>query len=375
MQSTSSPIIQFTNISKFFGNFCAVSHLNFEIQAGEILGFVGPNGAGKSTTMKMLAGLLQPTEGEIHVSHNSQWVRLTPSTRDTLMERMGFLIETPAFYEHMTPRSLLTYYAKLNGYPRDRISQRVQEVLELVGLGEWANRPVKQFSKGMRQKLGIVAAIVHDPGVAVLDEPQSGLDPKAQKEMRDFIRLLKEQGKTVFLSSHNLYEITEVADRVAIISHGELVALDTLQNLEAAARHPRINVRVLNKLGNGEIGDIIAQFDPLITPLAGSPLESGTADAGGASAEIMKYNPDSGEFEIDFDGSPQAQRDILKQLIDGGLEVIEFTVPKTSLLEQLYLSLVKEGDQKNLEDQRNQKKQKTRHPAPVPGDGVEFVSK
>jgi ABC-2 type transport system ATP-binding protein len=374
VESEAHSIIQFVDISKNYGNFTAVSHLNLEIMPGEILGFVGPNGAGKSTTMKMLAGLLKPSGGEIRVLHDSRWVRLTPGTRDMLMERMGFLLETPTFYENVSPRILLTYFAKLNGYPRSKISQRVGEVLEQIGLEEWANKPVRQFSKGMRQKLGIIAAIVHDPDVVVLDEPQSGLDPRAQKEMRGFIRLLKEQGKTIFLSSHFLYEITEVADRVAIISHGELLTVDSLSNLEGSALHHRVKVRILTKPTNAESGEIIAHFGPLIAPLTGLTGESEINEEN-AKQNLITYNPDAGEFEIEFDGTPQVQRTILKQLIDAGLEVIEYNLPKTSLLEDSYLSLVNENDQKTEDGQNNQKKTKNPRPSTtISRGGVEFIS-
>ncbi len=265
------------------------------------------------------------------------------------MERMGFLVESPTFYSHMTPRQLLTYFAKLSGYPRDRISARVEEMVDAIGLGDWIDHAVKDFSKGMRQKLGILSAVIHDPDVVVLDEPQTGLDPKAQKEMRDFIRHMKEQGKTVFLSSHMLYEITEIADRVAIISQGKLVAVDSLQNLEVAAKYARVKVKVLAKRGSKEAGEIIAQYNPLLAPLAGLTASGGSMKAGdvGFGVPPMTYNPDAGEFEIAFNGTPQAQRDILKKLVDGGLDVIEFNVPKTSFLEQVYLSLIQEQEQKD----------------------------
>ena len=358
MESQAGAIIQFADISKLYGKFEAVSHVNFEIQQGEILGFVGPNGAGKTTSMKMLAGLLLPTSGEIRFRHDGNWIRLSPHTRNLLMERMGFLVESPTFYSHMTPRQLLTYFARLSGYPRDRIPARVEELVDKIGLGEWIDKPVKIFSKGMRQKLGILSAVVHDPDVVVLDEPQTGLDPKAQKEMRDFIRHMKEEGKTVFLSSHMLYEITEIADRVAIISHGKLVALDSLANLEVAAKYARVKVKVLEKRGSKEAGEIIAQYDPLIAPLAGLAASEGSMKAGdvGFGVPPMTYNPDAGEFEIAFNGTPQAQRDILKQLVDGGLDVIEFNVPKTSFLEQVYLSLVQEQEQKDDGTKKKKKK-------------------
>ncbi|MBN2152200.1 MAG: ABC transporter ATP-binding protein [Candidatus Lokiarchaeota archaeon] len=357
MDAQAEAIIQFANISKSFKDFQAVSHMDLEIKKGEILGFVGPNGAGKTTSMKMLAGLLLPSAGEIRFRHDGGWTRLTPHTRNLLMERMGFLVESPTFYGHMTPRQLLTYFARLSGYPRERIASRVEGLVDQIGLSDWMDHPVKDFSKGMRQKLGIISAVVHDPDFVVLDEPQTGLDPKAQKEMRDFIRHMKEQGKTVFLSSHMLYEIAEIADRVAIIAHGKLVAVDSIENLEVAARYARVKVKVLEKRGREEADEIIARYTPLLAPLAGLAGPDAPARAGGAGLGVppMTYNPDTREFEIAFNGSPQAQRDILKQLVDGGLDVIEFNVPKTSFLEQLYLSLVQEQGKRDAGAERGPK--------------------
>jgi ABC-type multidrug transport system ATPase subunit len=334
----SNSIIKFSNITKKYGNFTAVSNLTLEIHRGEILGFCGPNGAGKTTTMKMLAGLLRPTSGEILFRYDHQWVSLKNSTKDTLMEQMGFLVESPTFYEHLSPRIILTYFAKLMGYPRAKIHQRVEEVVQMVEMMEWIDKPIKDFSKGMRQKIGIVAAIVHDPAVVILDEPQTGLDPKAQKEMREFILKLKELGKTVFLSSHQLYEISEIADRVAIISRGVLVACDTLESLEASAKQSVIKMEVLQDITNEQAELIIQQFTPLIIPLAGLSGDPPIL------RPFLHYNVEQQEFEILFDGTKDAQYQILKTLIENGLEITNYSVPKASTLERIYLQLIQQAD-------------------------------
>lgn len=322
-------IIKMEKLSKKFGSFYAVKDLSLEIRKGEILGFLGPNGSGKSTTMKMLANLLTPNEGEIYIRLNGDFQKLTSRTKDHLLNVMGFLIENPAFFENTTPRKILKYFAKLKGYPRDKIDQRVEEVLQIFELTEWIDKKISTFSKGMRQKLGIMSAIIHDPDVIVLDEPHSGLDPKARREVRKFILKLKELGKTVFLSSHLLFEVSEVADRIAIISHGQLVACDTMDSLEQKAKKSIFNLEVLDSETQS-----ISKLEQIIQPFTGydEPIN-------------IKFNKDMKIFEGKFNARPENQYKIVKALIENGVKVVEFSVPKAELLENLYLELVHKNDE------------------------------
>ncbi|MBD3341278.1 MAG: ATP-binding cassette domain-containing protein, partial [Candidatus Lokiarchaeota archaeon] len=149
-------IIQFKDLTKKFGNFYAVSNLNLEIKRGEILGFLGHNGAGKSTTMKMMAYLITPTKGEILIRNDGSLEKLTRKNKDYLLDNIGFLIENPAFYGNMTPRQILTYFAKLKGYPRKKVKKRVEQMVGMMGMTKWIDTKVNTFSKGMRQKIGIL---------------------------------------------------------------------------------------------------------------------------------------------------------------------------------------------------------------------------
>ncbi len=230
------------------------------------------------------------------------------------------------------PWQILSYYAQLRGYPRKDTKKRVEDVVEMVGLSEWIDKKIATFSKGMRQKIGIVSSIVHDPQVVVLDEPTTGLDPKARIEIRSFILKLKEMGKTIFISSHQLYEISEIADRVAILNFGELIAFDTLDNLEARVKKSIIHVEIYPH-PNGQDQEISKQLEELLSPFTG--LDPG--------ANKIVYNKNNEEFEILFDGDPTHQIQIFKALADNDYGVLEFTVPRAGLLEDLYLSLVKEG--------------------------------
>ncbi len=327
-----SIIVRFTNLTRRFGNFTAVSNLNLDIHKGEIIGLLGPNGAGKSTTMKMMAYLIRPSEGDIFIRYNGKLERLTNSNKDYLLDSFGFLIENPAFYDNVTPRQILSYFAQLRGYPNKLIHKRVEDVVAMIGLSEWIDKEISTFSKGMRQKIGIVSTIVHDPQVVVLDEPSTGLDPKAQIEIRGFLLRLKEMGKTVFISSHLLYEISEVADTVAILNRGMLVANDTVENLEAKVKKSIIQLQLYPN-PNGQSQEITNQLMQLVSPLSGLD----------AHKNQVHYNGNSHAFEILFDGNPERQVKILKTLAANNFNVSDFSVPRAGLLEDLYLSLIKDG--------------------------------
>ena len=326
-------LIQFKNLTKKFGNFYAVKDVNLEIRQGEIVGFLGPNGAGKTTTMKMMAYLLKPNEGEVWIRANGDLQKLTSRNKDFLLDNIGFLIEIPAFYGKVTPKEILKYFAKLKGYPRKKLNERIDTVLKMVGMLEWKDKKIGTFSKGMRQKIGVVSAIVHDPDIIVLDEPQTGLDPTARKEVRDFILNLKRMGKTVFLSSHLLYEISEVADRIAIIHHGQIIAFDTLDNLEGKAMKSVINFELLNP-PDDNIDEFIKRLKTIIVPLTGIAEEE----------SWIKYDNDSKIFQVFFNGNPKNQTEILRNLLDNDYEILEYSVPKAGLLESLFIELTRTNE-------------------------------
>ncbi|MFW9940070.1 MAG: ABC transporter ATP-binding protein [Candidatus Thorarchaeota archaeon] len=328
-------MIEFRNLTKKFKDFYAVSNIDLEIYRGEIVGFLGPNGAGKSTTMKMLANLLKPTEGEIWIRGNGELQKLSTHNKDYLLNNIGFLIENPAFYGNVTPRMVLKYFGTLKGYPRNKINNRIEEILELFRMSEWIDKKIKTFSKGMRQKIGIASAIIHDPDIVVLDEPSTGLDPKARIEIRDFILKLKKIGKTIFLSSHLLYEISEVADRVAIINKGKLIAFDTLDNLEAKAKKSIIHFELF-KHPEEDIENILKDIEEIVTPFTGISRD----------LNWINYNEESKIFQIFFNGHSENQLNILEALIKNGYRIIEFSVPKAGLLENLFLEMISpEGNQ------------------------------
>ena len=225
---TDSAVLSINNLSKTFRvgfwrkKVEAVRDVSFEVRSGEIFGLVGPNGAGKTTTMKMITGLIYPDAGAVEVFGHSS---LTTESR----RKLGYLPEGPYFYEHLTASELLRYYGHLHGMSGAKLDGRVDELLDRVGLTDARDRQLRKFSKGMRQRAGIAQALINDPELVILDEPQSGLDPVGRKEVRDLIYELREQGKTVVFSSHILVDVEAVCDRVAILQAGELVEVADLE--------------------------------------------------------------------------------------------------------------------------------------------------
>lgn len=228
----SNPPVEVDGLSKTFRvgfwrrRIEAVRDVSFKVDRGEIFGLVGPNGAGKTTTMKMMTGLVYPDEGRARLFGQR-------STEVGGRRHLGYLPEEPYFYEHLTARELVHYYGALHGMRRNAVEDRMERLLELVGLSEARERPIRNFSKGMRQRAGIAQALVNDPDVVILDEPQSGLDPVGRREVRDLIVELREEGKTVLFSSHILVDVEAVCDRVAILNDGELVTVADLDELAA----------------------------------------------------------------------------------------------------------------------------------------------
>lgn len=222
-----SILIEVKSIVKKYGTHTAVNNLSFSIEPGKIYGFLGPNGAGKSTTMNIITGTLAATSGTVLVNGHDIYDDPIEAKKS-----IGYLPEIPPLYTDMTPLEYLTFVAEAKGVDYDRISRRVKEVMELTQITEVKDRLIRNLSKGYKQRVGIAMAMLGDPDVIILDEPTVGLDPIQIIEIRQLIKKLG-QTKTVILSSHILAEIAEVCDHVMIISHGNLVANDTIENLEA----------------------------------------------------------------------------------------------------------------------------------------------
>jgi ABC-2 type transport system ATP-binding protein len=203
---------------------CALQPLHLKVEEGEIFGFLGPNGAGKTTTLKMLMGLVFPSGGCARIL-GREW------TDPEVKAQIGFLPEQPYFYDYLTAHELLNYYAQLSGVPGKERKGRIDEVLQRVGLTDVKGLQLRKFSKGMLQRAGIAQAILHNPKLVFFDEPMSGLDPLGRREVRDLMEQLKQEGKTVFFSTHILSDAEALCDRVAIIHKGELRGVGAVEDL------------------------------------------------------------------------------------------------------------------------------------------------
>jgi ABC-2 type transport system ATP-binding protein len=240
-----STAISVRDLSKKYDNRLAVSHINFEVPLGTVCGFVGPNGSGKTTTMRMLLGLITPTTGEGHILNEPI------NHPEKYLSRVGAMIEGPAFYPALSGHENLMVLAKLGGFP----TERVQILLEKVGLGDRGKSKYKTYSLGMKQRLGIAAALLPEPKLLMLDEPTNGLDPEGIQEIRALLRDLANEGTTVFVSSHLLSELEIISDHIVMLRKGEVVFAGPIGDL-MAKQQPTIIAKSLDHLDLKKIVEI-----------------------------------------------------------------------------------------------------------------------
>lgn len=241
-----------TYLAKKGKKVVALSNLNLIIPAGEVFGFLGPNGAGKSTTIKTIMGLVRPTSGEAQVAG-------LPITDPASRQCIGYLPENPSFYDFLTGREFLDFIGASYRVPSDIIGQRIADVLDRLELTNAAERPIRGYSKGMVQRLGIAQTMIHDPELFILDEPMSGLDPLGRALVKGLIKELKQKGKTVFFSTHITADVEAVCDRVGVIVNGNLRAVDKVETiLENGIEGYNIQLRFIGEAG------IIPSFESIM---------------------------------------------------------------------------------------------------------------
>jgi ABC-type multidrug transport system ATPase subunit len=263
--------IEVKGLTKRYGLNTVVNNLNLAIPQGSIFGFLGQNGAGKTTTIRMLLGLIKASSGRASILGHD-----TVTERNQILPRVGAIVETPTFYPYLSGRENLKQLALIAGVPFSRID----EVLEQVELSKRDNDKVKTYSLGMKQRLGIAAALLNNPQVIFLDEPTNGLDPQGTVDMRNLILRLAQSGRTIFLSSHQLHEIEQICSHVAIISHGKLVVQGSIKELLEGSSKTRLEVapvstamRVLSQFGGQNMhqtgpGGLEIEIDPQMVPEA-----------------------------------------------------------------------------------------------------------
>ena len=213
-------------LTKTFGDITAVDNLTLDVPKGSAFAFLGPNGAGKSTTLKILTSLIKPTSGEAHFFN----IDALEEPHEALLQ-IGAVGESAEFYPSLTPSETLDYFGRLRGMNSDKISRNSNKFLKLVGLGNWSDKKIGTFSRGMKQRLAIAQALLHEPPILLLDEPTFGLDPRGMVEIRNVFKDLTKEGKTIFFSSHLIGEIEEICDTLAIIDKGQVLFSDTMKNL------------------------------------------------------------------------------------------------------------------------------------------------
>ncbi len=251
-------VVETQNLTKIYRDFWgrqkvrALQALDLEIRAGEIFGLLGPNGSGKSTTIKLLLGLLFPTSGRALVFGKD-------ATEVTKNERIGYLPEESYLYKYLTAEETLDFYGRLFDMPASVRKQRIDELIEKVGLNWARRRQLKEYSKGMTRRIGLAQAMINDPDLVLLDEPTSGLDPIGTREMKDMIIELKEQGKTVVVCSHLLADVQDVCDRIAILYQGELTEQGRVDSLLQVGDETQFRTRGLSPAAQQEIRDLIAR--------------------------------------------------------------------------------------------------------------------
>lgn len=249
-------MIEVQNLVKKFNSKVVLNKISFEVEKGEVFGYLGPNGAGKTTTMRIILGLLKPTAGKALV-----WGQDLGENTD-LRKRIGVLLENDGLYDRLNAYDNLDYYARL--YRVTERERRIKELLEFVGLYDRKKDKVGKFSKGMKRKLALARAIIHDPELLFLDEPSSGLDPEAQKMVRDLILQLSKEKRTIFLNSHDLDEVQRICSKIAILQNGEIKVHDSIENLRRKFSNSRVEIVFGDTIEAKRALDFIASLDYIL---------------------------------------------------------------------------------------------------------------
>ena len=314
----STPSIETRDLTKAYGKFVALQNLNLKIEGTKCVGFLGPNGAGKTTTLKLLTDMIFPTKGECFINGIS-----SQGERKRALTEAGVLIESPEIYPSLTPNEALGMVADVRGVPPSERPARIRAVLSEVKMSDWADKKIGKFSKGMKQRINIAAALVHDPPVLLLDEPSTGLDPRGVAEVRSIIRDLKKSRRLIFMSSHILSEVVEICDEVVLIDKGKLLFYDTLENVTARFADGHVAVEVL-----------------LARPL---PPETVARQVGSLPGVQGVDRLDAKRIRIRFSGGVEGQERLLESLVGLHIGVISVAEPE-SALEEIYLDQVSRGD-------------------------------
>lgn len=304
-------MIRIVNLTKRYGKFLAVNNLHLHIEQGSVFGFVGPNGAGKSTTMSILATLMEPTSGHAYVGGYD-----VTEQPDKVRQLIGYMPDFFGVYDNLTAVEYLDFYAGAYDIPKEKRPALIRDLLELVNLTMKADAYVDTLSRGMKQRLGLARCLVHDPQVLILDEPASGLDPRARIEMKEILKELRAMGKTIIISSHILPELAEMCDTIGIIEHGQLIALAPVDQIAArVAGHKALRVKLVDRAEEaaGHLHNL-----PYVSHL-----------------EVQENS-----LLIHYTGDEAGQVALLAKLVQNGLPVLSFA-EEAGNLEEVFLTVTK----------------------------------
>jgi ABC-2 type transport system ATP-binding protein len=307
-------MIELQNLTKSFGEIKAVDNLSLKISRGATVGFLGPNGAGKTTAIKILTNLITATSGRAYL--NGVDVLTDPKKA---LSCVGAVVETPEFYPYLTPVETLSYLGRIRGMSHKEISRRTNEVLQTVKLEQWRKTRIGKFSKGMKQRLAVAQALLHEPDVLILDEPTTGLDPRGMVEVREMIKSLKKQKYTIFMSSHLLVEVQETCDSAALIDHGRLLVYDSMDNLKGLSKVAKIEVTT--------VGDITEALFHEVQGMKGV-------------RSVERVNGRT--LVLTYEGAFEQRSELLEAVQATGAKVTGFS-PVGLPLEMMYMELVKES--------------------------------
>lgn len=308
------PMIELHRLHRFFGDTRAVNDVSFTVYQGEVFGYIGPNGAGKTTSMRILATLDLPTYGDTRVDGFSSL-----NDPDRVRRRLGFMPDYFGTYPNVNCFEYLDFFARAYGLRGRERKRALCEVMDFTGLDQLAEKPIRGLSKGMKQRLCLGRAMVHDPAVLILDEPAAGLDPRARIELRVMIRRLADAGKTVLVSSHILTELAEMCDRVGIIEKGQLLATGTVDEIQNQSNQNRVQRDVVVR--------VLSNSDGLANLLAVQPTIQGVRVDG----ELVHFF---------HSGDRTNEVQLLRLLVQAGFEIAEFRSHQKSL-EDLFMEVTR----------------------------------
>ena len=301
----SQTMIELRNLRRYFGQTRAVDDISFEVKRGQVFGYIGPNGAGKTTSMRILATLDETTAGDAFVDGFS-----VTDDPDRVRRRLGFMPDYFETYPNMNVQEYLDFYARAYGLRGQERTRAVSYVMDFTKLDDLAVKPINGLSKGMKQRLCLGRTMIHDPAVLILDEPAAGLDPRARIQLREMIRRLAADGKTILISSHILTELAEMCDIVGIIERGKLLAVGSVHDIQHSGQQRRSTVRV-RVLGGAD----------------------GLANWLSARGDVDEIQIDGEHAYFSHEGDGQSEADLLKELINAGFSVAAFGSQKKSLEE------------------------------------------